>query len=942
MANGMHDVPYVVGIDLGTTNSAVACVALREELPHYGRLRMVPIPQLTGQGEIGRLEVLPSFLYLPGTYDLPEDLTTLPWERDRDTPYIVGQFARDYGARVPSRLVSSAKSWLCHGQVDRRAPILPWGAEGVRKVSPVAATAAYLRHIREAWNHRQGEDSEYHLENQLVILTVPASFDEVARDLTVEAAAQAGLPHVILLEEPLAAFYSWLRRHEKDWRQQIRPGELVLVCDVGGGTTDFTLITLEERGGGLRFERMAVGEHLILGGDNADLALARVVEHGSGSGSGSLSSDRWKALCHQCRQAKEDILAGRCREKRITLAGEGSRLIAGTLSATLDRGTVEQVVVDGFFPLVDELDAAQDASRPAITEFGLPYESDPAVTRHLIRFMQRHHTDILHRTGRDSAAPQWLLFNGGSLKPRVIQERIRLAVARWYGTQASESPRILDNPSPELAVAQGAAYYGLVKAGRGVRVGGGSPRSYYIGIAAPDGAVDGAAATAVCVTERGAQEGSRTVLEAHEFKVLTNQPVVFELFASSYRSGDRAGDVVAVDDSMTRLSPIQTVVQYGKKGARARIPVTLEAAYTEIGTLALWCRSRISTHRWKLQFQLRSTAEKTPVAEQEVFASEVVDSARRLLASVFDIAQPSRPPAENRERLKTLVRDIGAALQRDRERWPLGLIRTLADDLLDMADARRAGADFESRWLNLCGFLLRPGFGDAADAGRMARLWKIYLQGPLHAGQGQVRTEWWILWRRVAGGLKYGQQRQFAQDVTPLLDPRRARRTRPLPAQERLELWMAAASMEQLPARDRVGLGERLLSEIKPRKCKPQQLWSLSRIGARVPLYASVDRVVPPAEVRPWITRMLEANWRNPRPVLSALCQMARRTGDRARDLPRDFLQTVAGWMCDHGADDALVEPLEKIIPVRSHEQDVIFGERLPAGLVLEKAPEKG
>ena len=941
MANGMHDFSYVVGIDLGTTNSAVACVALREDMPQAGRLRMVRIPQLTGQGEIGRLEVLPSFLYLPGTYDLPQDLTTLPWERNREVPYIVGQFARDHGARVPSRLISSAKSWLCHANVDRRAPILPWGAEGVRKMSPVAATAAYLRHIRESWNHQQGEDPENHLENQLVILTVPASFDEVARDLTVEAAAQAGLPSVTLLEEPLAAFYSWLRRHEKSWQEHIRPGELVLVCDVGGGTTDFTLITLEEHDGSLRFERMAVGDHLILGGDNADLALARVVEHSSPGGSGTLSGDRWKALCHQCRQAKEEILAGKCRQKRITLTGEGSRLIAGTLSATLERATVEEVVLDGFFPLVDEVEEQADTSRPAITEFGLPYEADPAVTRHLIRFMQRHNADIRRRTGRDNAAPEWLLFNGGSLKPRIIQERIQQAVARWYGTQASGIPRILDNPLPELAVAQGAAYYGLVKTGRGVRVGGGSPRSYYIGIGAAQTAAT-PPAQAVCVTERGAQEGSRVALEAHEFKVLTNQPVVFELFASSYRSGDRVGDMVHVDDSMTALPPVQTIVQYGKKGTRARIPVTLEAVYTEIGTLALWCRSRIGTHRWKLQFQLRSSAESAPVEEQEVFASDVVESARRRLAGVFDIQQPSRPPAESRERLKTLVKDIAGALQRDRERWPLGLIRTLADDLLDMADARRAGPDFESRWLNLCGFLLRPGFGDAADPGRMARLWKIYLQGPLHAGQGQVRTEWWILWRRVAGGLKYGQQRQFAQDVTPLLDARRSKRAKPLPAQERLELWMAAASMEQLPSRDRAGLGERLLLEIKPRKCKPQQLWSLSRIGAREPLYAPVDRVVPPAEVRQWLSRMMDANWRNPRPVLAAMCQMARRTGDRARDLPRDFLQNLVAWMRDRGADDSLIEPLENVIPVRKREQDLIFGERLPAGLILENAPQKG
>jgi len=935
MTPDIRDVSYVVGIDLGTTNSAVAFVALREKPSHPGRLRIMRIPQLTGHGEIGRLEVLPSFLYISGKYDLPQDVTVLPWEKRGDAAHVVGQFARDHGARIPSRLVTSAKSWLCHGQVDRRAPILPWGSEGVRKLSPVAATAAYLRHIRKAWNSLQGEDPENHLENQLVILTVPASFDEVARDLTVEAAAMAGLPSVILLEEPLAAFYSWLMCHEKDWQRHIEPGELVLVCDVGGGTTDFTLITLEDRGGGLRFERMAVGDHLILGGDNADLALARVVERSTGNGAGSLSSDRWKALCHQCRQAKEEILEGRNDEKKITLTGTGSRLIAGTLTATLDRSTIEQIVVDGFFPMVDDIGDGASSSRPAITEFGLPYESDPAVTRHLVRFIERHRGEILERTRRDDPAPDLLLFNGGSLKPAVIQARIRAAVARWFGIQAPGAPRILDNPSPELAVAQGAAYYGLVKAGRGVRVGGGSPRSYYVGIGNRD--QDDRPAGALCVAERGAREGSSVELSDHEFKVLTNQPVLFELYASSYRSGDRVGDMVAIDNTLTPLLPIQTVIQYGKKGAQASIPVTLEAGYTEIGTLALWCRSRISPHRWKLQFQLRGSAEKPPIAEQEVFESGVVVSARNLLAAVFGHQHPSRPPAENREKLATLVKDIGTVLQRDRESWPMGLIRTLAGDLLNMADARKAGPAFESRWLNLCGFLMRPGFGDAADAGRMTRLWKIYLQGPLFGNNLQVRAEWWVLWRRIAGGLKYGQQRQFVQDVMPLLDTGRSKRGRRLSAQERLELWMAVANMEQLPAGDKLSLGKLLLSEIKPRRCKPQQLWSLARIGSREPLYAPVDRVVPSGEVQHWISSMIEGNWRNPRPVLSALCQMARRTGDRARDLPTQFLEETAAWMQNHGADKRLTDPLMDVIPVRSEEQDVIFGESLPAGLILEK-----
>ena len=930
------EVPYVVGIDLGTTNSAVAYMDLRQNDGSPGPLRMMRIPQLTGRGEIGNLEVLPSFLYIPGSYDLPQDITAFSWQKNQDMPHIVGQFARDHGARIPSRLISSAKSWLCHGQADRRAPILPWGAaEGIRKMSPVATTAAYLQHIRKAWNSVKGEDPENHLENQLVILTVPASFDEVARDLTVEAATLAGLKSVTLLEEPLAAFYSWLLRHEKNWKQKIAPQELVLVCDVGGGTTDFTLITLEDSRGGLRFERMAVGDHLILGGDNADLALARLVEQTADAGTGGLSNDRWKTLCHLCRQAKEEILEDRAHHKKITLPGEGSRLIAGTLSATLDRRMIEKIVVDGFFPMVDDSTASKSSMRPAITEFGLPYEPDPAVTRHLIRFLERHRSDILDGSQRDNPAPDYLLFNGGSLKPVIIQERIRSAVGEWFGLEEEKMPRILDNPALELAVARGAAYYGLVKAGRGVRVGGGSPRSYYIGVGTQD--QPQATAKALCVVERGVEEGSAIDLADLEFKVRTNQPVAFDLYASSYRSGDHAGDTVAIDDSLTALPPIQTVVQYGKKGVQAKIPVTLEAGYTEIGTLALWCCSRISTHRWKLQFQLRASIEKTAVAEQQVFESEIVETARNTLATVFGAGRLAAPPEDSIKRLPTVVKDIAVILGRNRKQWPMSLIRTLGDDLLKIADSRKGGPLFESRWLNLCGFLLRPGFGDAADPRRLARLWKIYLRNPLFGNNLQVRTEWWIMWRRLAGGLRHGQQRQFAQDVMPQLGSRRSKSKKHMAAQERLELWMAAASMEQLLVHDKLSLGNLLLSEIKPKKCKPQHLWSLARIGTREPLYASVDRVVPPVEVTPWIAALMAQTWRNPKPVLGALCQMARRTGDRARDLEPAFLESAVAWMQEQGADETLTGPLKRVTAICSEEQNLIFGESLPAGLILDK-----
>ena len=387
----LHDQRYIVGIDLGTTNSAVAYVDLSAD-EHTRQTRIFAIPQLTGPGEINKLPVLPSFLYIPGEYDIAKSAVAMPWQRPAD--HFAGTLARDHGATVPARLVASAKSWMCHANADRRAKILPWGAgEDVAKVSPVQAAAAYLAHVRNAWN-RAHADADEALERQVVIVTVPASFDEVARELTLEAATEAGLADVILLEEPLAAFYSWLMAHEKDWQGAVKPGELILVCDVGGGTTDFTLIYLKDTDGQLGFERLAVGDHLILGGDNVDLALARRIEGQFSRRQISLKGNRWKTLCHQCRQAKERILDGDTESETVTILGEGGQLIGGTLTATLGRQDVESTVLDGFFPSVSATAIEKSAQRKGITEFGLPYEQEPAVTRHLGWFLERHRSDV--------------------------------------------------------------------------------------------------------------------------------------------------------------------------------------------------------------------------------------------------------------------------------------------------------------------------------------------------------------------------------------------------------------------------------------------------------------------------------------------------------------------------------------------------------------------
>ncbi len=927
----VNDPHYAVGIDLGTTNSAVSFAPLLAEKTKRSPIKRFQIPQLTGNGEFSRFPVLPSFLYLPGRYEISEAAIAHPWRMP--TPDFAGTFARDFGAKIPNRLVTSAKSWLCEKGVDRRAAILPWGApEEVRKVSPVEASAAYLNHIRQAWNRTQGEEEERYLENQLVVITVPASFDEVARELTLEASSLAGLPEVTLLEEPLAAFYSWLTVHESDWAELVAPEELILVCDVGGGTTDFTLISLRKDGGAPRFERIAVGDHLILGGDNLDLALARHIENEL---SRPLGTEKLKTLCHQCRQAKENILNGNSDSERITLMGEGKGLIAGTISATLNRQTLTDIINQNFFPLTPSAECRPAAEKKTLSEFGLSYESTTAVTAHLLEFLRRHQPD------RDllvsaSACPDLILFNGGTLKPALIQERIRKSLQTHLGGEQTAIPRILDNPSHDAAVSLGAAYYGLVKTGRGVKVGSGSPRSYYLAVSG--GLSEEPAAespSALCVVERGLEEGSTITLHDYEMGVMTNQKVRFDLYSSSFRSGDRHGDIIPIDDSVTLLPPLQTVIQFGEKGLQKTIPVEIEAQYTEIGSLVLWCRSRVSRHRWQLQFQLRELGPELALPETgHVLEAAKTESALEIVRRAFALAPDG---ITDKKQLAAVTPEICRTVGISREKWPISFLRTLADLLLENRHWRQISPDHEHRWMNLTGFAMRPGIGDGYDSQRIQQLWKTYNQGLSFPNQTQVRTECWIFVRRLACGLKPGQQKQFLQDVTPIIMPRKGDKKKHT-VQEIIEIWMAVANMERLLVKDKINCGRSLLPAVLSKKSKPQYLWALSRLGAREMLYGSADRVIPPEEAARWIEAILAVDWRRPRPAGAAVVQLARKTGDRTRDIDADTAAKVTAWLRRQNLPEPYVAAIETAVPLEKQDESIIFGESLPLGLVLKPA----
>ncbi|HLM82555.1 MAG TPA: Hsp70 family protein [Terriglobales bacterium] len=610
---------YIVGIDLGTTNSALArCNASAAE--EESRIEVRSIPQLVNPNEVAERTLLPSSLYIPGDFDFPKGSLALPWEAEPQ--FVIGELARKRGAESPNRLVASAKSWLSYAGVDRTAPILPWQApEEVPKLSPVEASSQFLQYLRTVWDSGEaGELGELALAQQDVLLTVPASFDEEARELTRRAAEHAGYPHVTLLEEPLAAFYAWLENQGDAWRRRIKVGDLVLVCDVGGGTTDLSLIVVSEENGDLTLKRVAVGDHILLGGDNMDLALARVLQQRLEALGNRIDTWQLHGLWHQCRIEKEKLFESPKTQKRpITLLGKGTKLIGGTIKTELVRQDLDQVLVEGFFPKVASGELPTRQRRVGFQELGLPYAADPAITKHLARFLSEQVRNSpeaagIRRGPSGLACPTHILFNGGVMKAAVLRDRVVEVLNSWLrqeGFDALGAEQILNshNEAPDLehAVARGAAYYGKARRGRGVRIRSGASRTYYIGIESAMPAVPGMEAPlkALCVVPFGMEEGTEATIPGREFGLVVGEPAEFRFLSSSVRKQDHVGSLL--EDwgaDIEELSPLEVTLKLdGQQGTV--VPVRLETRVTELGTLEVWCVSRDGTKRWKLELNIR-------------------------------------------------------------------------------------------------------------------------------------------------------------------------------------------------------------------------------------------------------------------------------------------------------------------------------------------------
>lgn len=955
----LSDARHAIGIDLGTSHTVVAHVPLGGSAAD---IALLDIPQRSTAGEVVAQPLLPSVRYQAAPGELG-DAWREPWppqQAHEQAPAVIGRWARELGAAVPGRLVASAKSWLSHAGVDRTAPILPWGmgegGEDVAKISPLQASGSYLAHVKAAWD-RKYPDAPLH--RQAVVLTVPASFDEGARALTLEAAQLAGLAGVHLLEEPKAAFHDWLVLQGEALAARLADSRLVLVVDVGGGTTDLTLIRVEPAAdGGLpALTRTAVGEHLMLGGDNMDLALAHQLEAQFAGAGQKLPAARFAQLVQRCRMAKEQLLAAQAPDSvAVTLLGGGSRLLAQTRSATLTREQVRQSVVEGFLPPA-RIGDAPARRQGALRGFGLPYPADAAITRHLAQFLAQH---------AGAQLPDTVLLNGGVFHAHAIAQRLVEQLAQWRGSPV----RVLHNPHPDWAVARGAAAYGLARfqpmaeeqtaaaqeaqaavrtgkpaaAARLPQIGGGSARSYWLLLPGKAGGPP----QGLCLLPRGTEEGVRIVLTGRRFALKLGQAVRFNLLADSRSVPAQAGQIAALDggEGWVELPPLATVLPAPEGRQKAQVEVQLQVGMTEVGTLEVRCvAAQDAAQSWLLPFAVRGAVEAAdPMAAGA--AAHNADSpkglqspparlseATALIERIFGNQAQETSAKEVRQLRQALEKNLGP-----REGWDVGLLRALFDALLARARRRRRTAEHERAWFNLAGWCLRPGVGAQLDGWRIEQAWALYGQGLGHPKEAANWTEWWVFWRRVAAGLNEAQQMELLEDVAGHMQKAVQQTSRPGGKSSHGsydDMLRLFAAMEAVPWQYRQEMGQWMLQRLQREGETVQTWWAIGRLAARQPLAANAHLVMPPGAAQEFLDATLAQDWRRNETAMFAAVQMARMTGDRARDLPDGARARVLEKMRACNAPQRWIAMVEQVAQMQAEDHKRSLGDSLPPGLVL-------
>ena len=915
---------YLVGIDLGTTHTVVA-YSDAQKTPQ--EIQLLAIEQLIAPGQVAARPLLPSVRYHPAPGELSAADIAFPSYRtdalSSDEAPVIGEAARLLGAKSKGRFVTSAKSWLSHPSVDHSAEILPWGSsDEIIKVSPIDASASYLAHIRTVWGH-QFPDAP--LEQQDIVITVPASFDEAARSLTLEAARVAGLTQVRLLEEPQAVCYDWLRRNTDTLKQALANVHLLLVCDVGGGTTDLTLIKVEQGEHEPKLTRIGVGDHLMLGGDNIDLALAYLAESRLSEGGKRLSAADLSQLIEQCRLAKERLLDGDAPEQTtVTLLGGGSKLIGSSRSVVFTREEVRTLTLDGFFPL-STLDELPDRKRSGVVEFGLPYAAEPAISKHIAAFLKLHvvaSSEALKGQGR---VPDALLLNGGVFRSQPITQRLVTLLNSW----STKPPVLLENKHPELAVAFGAVSYAIARRDKKLKIGGGAARSYFL-LVDTDHSTE---QQGICILPRGSEEGDEVILKNRQFALRLGMPVRFHLASTTGDAEFKPGDVTQITELFHSLPPLAVAFEGDESKPNAEAIVQLAVTQTEVGTLKIQCVSvENSEQRWNVEFQIR----KKGVAGLHLDAAlppqfkGAVENIHRIFGSKSRQIDPKS--------VKNLRADLEKQLGSARTEWETPLLRALFSTLLEGSKYHRRSENHERVWLSLAGFCLRPGFGYPLDDWRVEQLWKFYPQGIQFVNETQNWTEWWTLWRRIAGGLPVVAQEQIFADIAKFINPAAARQpgvAKQIKNRGYDDMVRLAAVLERLPVDKKIQLGDWFLKRLQKAGEPTQTWWAVGRIGARMPFHGSSHNVIPADVVCNWLTRIMSEDWKKTPHAGFAATLIARMSGDRARDIDDSVRLQIIAKLKLSKAPSSWIEMVEQVKELDEQEEKQIFGEALPPGLKL-------
>ncbi|MFO7830990.1 MAG: Hsp70 family protein [Desulfuromonadaceae bacterium] len=927
---------YFIGIDLGTTNCVLSYVDRRK--PEKGS-QVLPIPQWDNATSVRAQEELPSFAFLPVSAEQERNTSRREDIPELDSGWIPGEYARQQLPFSPGRVIHSAKSWLCHSDVDRTGAILPWQSQEVgsdKRLSPVAASALYLRWLRDIWDKHMAEteDDAAAFCNQEIVLTVPASFNEAAQELTLQAARDAGYPDTLrLIEEPQAAFYFWLGKKENltilhDMLEERAHAPLkILVCDIGGGTTDLSLFSVvpdREARTGLKMERLAVSEHLLLGGDNIDLTLAHLLERKLVGEEKRVSPKQWSQLLAQARDLKERILSADpdadtdTQSFPVTISGSGSGLFASTKSIRVEADEVRGCILEGFFPLTRAEERPQ-LNSSGLQEWGLPYAQDSAVSRHVAEFLDGQSIDAV-------------LFNGGSVTPPLLRQRLQGLLQGWQGE--ARPLRELHNEAISLAVSRGAARYGWITSqSRSERITGGYPHSLYLEVHGRKKKER----TLVCILPKGMEAGHSLKIAEPEFDLLVNQPVRFQCCYALKRQQDRPGTLTTWNrDEFRPLPTLETAIHLDAEQPRPannRVRVRLEVSLNELGLLQIYCVAVDGNGRWRLDFNLRKEVEEKPRSDAAAPQSREISAEVRAATPYIEAVYGKKKRADLPDiKPKHLPRELEQHLGK-RDTWDSTTLRQLWPALNAGITRKTRSVEHENTWLYLAGFTLRPGYGVEHDDSRIEQLWRLQQLGMAFPKEKRVQKQWYLLWRRVAGGLNRQRQQQLFDAIFSVLQ----NQTEPEP-----EMVYLAGALEHLSPetkRDLVQIfSKRLLK--KTLKHAPPYTWALGRLLSRTPLYAGRESIIHPREVERLFERMESLDWGTS--TLSGLnamfSQAARCTEQRDIDVDPDLRRRIASKLKNSGASPHQVEVVEHYVAIDDADRTLQFGEALPAGLVLARS----